>query len=1633
MSTAAAAVKLSLTGKRAAARAAKTAAAAKAAAAVPLTPAAKPPKKYTLKQGPKAPASASRKSSRIAAATAAARKITGEEEENDEEENGEEENGEETEENEVEVLAAPGAGVSITKSPTAAARAARAAATTRKPAAAAPSSPTAAARAARAAATMRKPPAAAAAPSSPSAAAAAAPLETPPRAAPALNAFPASPGPRAAAAAAEMVAESLVLEAAAAEDDKLEIFEKREDYYKYVISRLGLGKKGAELFALLMICDSYHDFKGPRAQDNEYMKDGRKTSFCMDALAALFRSLIKDVYKSTTPLPEGTQSPTTSKDHKQVQNALRLFYNINWSNFENQVRIYLEKDSLNTTLFGGPEGTIETSVTYSSFAKGIPFNSHVLLLSEDDKFKSSPPKDRTTNNATVGKSLLKWFFEKRDKSGDAVNKDINMINGKNSFAIGFSFDARTSVIKDLIRPLNDLSKIHVYQYITPQNFLDSANTNMEVLTFNDNPNFLGGDGTSRNKFMPSLKNEYNNFFTQGQANFSIANDGFEDDDTKYGWTSIVSESPVQLEVLYKDRKDNDKHRNGPSVKFLSKLLIDCNQETNAAKRNNCNKAVSQLDKNYTMVDPSPVLQRFTDKQDLNKVIFDLKRFGDHEQANAVLYLNMKGIPTVFVTGDILSGVYSRIIGNPTIYVNPTSAGADDEEDDDVDGGGERSMYCYRGIQFDSDPLVAAQGQVTAVINTINSILTKYTQLSNLTGGKTNLDNLIKNIEEFYDKFKFADSDEKVKKLYETIFQYKIKNILYYVGKLKATFAKLYSVFVEGVHKIYTDETINPPITGATKVPEYTREEFDIMYPDETKAQRDARFADKTQNKEIKKRVHDKATLVNKGISLKADNFPSVESATEFANKLNEKLEVINTEIEDANNFIQFFDIVTTTKEIMVDGEKKIEMKVDVPDKLFKNAVSIVDKCKLIQFDKSHITEPVRRAKGFDKDGDKRALQKTLKSDDLEGDILIFFEPLIQNLFNLNNIMTKAELTAAGGDAGKSTSDELMEKLETLLNKRRTSTNDPKDKFIELLSPLFEEELTKVPLLAGGAMYGGERVDFEDPKESPIAKVFNTVVTAVLDTAAEVREMGTDAPTFTLIPEGIDVDEEEEEEEETVSPEPTTAAVEEPVTSETLPNVVEPVTPETLPTGVDEQNTPERTPPSVNIPPKSIEFGSQESLNAIMKRVKEAAKAAKAAAANPVFGITTNEKGQPVQQAESRGSMFPASQASAPAAAAAGGAIIRQPGRGGDKYFSNYDDVHQLEMVKNVIANMRGFYKVYGEIAPPDTTADYEFTTESEGEKAAVSRLPADADAAAKEAARKAYLNGELKTTSAYVKRQIQLLEAAFEERESPDLTIGGYDIRMTNWWRSFIAAPFNIDAGNICAIDEFKRIMNEKSSGIGGGLSLDPATQKAEVLAHFNEAATRHYTKVAINSRLEDISAILLCLYENYSVVTATSSYKLLPDSNEAAVKIRKLLLKEIFLMKQIVEQIDQYNSLVSHFEEEAAYKAESDAVYLTIEALKEKFELFDQTKISEAASSAPAGTTNPINKYFADKFMEIYSLFDSAAGKKRFIISELAPPTADEMAVCGSAAAANATEGGRRRTHKITRTHRRKTHKRRA
>ena len=313
----------------------------------------------------------------------------------------------------------------------------------------------------------------------------------------------------------------------------------------------------------------------------------------------------------------------------------------------------------------------------------------------------------------------------------------------------FTNDASVSITRDLFIDFNDSSDkgFFVGQLITPQNVCDSATSSTNEGFYKDKSFtqdvHLIDEGSSKNRvrYLFNLEDNTSNFFSQAFTTFELK----KLDDKQFGpefpyafnyrillrkerAATVTSGIKFNTDDTYKKGKD------GPSVSYLKRLIDD--KEPGGTPSAPVNELLIAIGQQYDA-------DNFIDKK--NRILFDIKRSGDHEQANALWLFNNTEHNIhygIFQTLDILSALYSRILGNPTIFTSTS-----------------KSMQIYKGAaQMPVSPLDINIFKLAGLLGQLNRILGVYFSLIKVLDS-TPINRLIENLNK---RNGFVHKDEFIK-------------------------------------------------------------------------------------------------------------------------------------------------------------------------------------------------------------------------------------------------------------------------------------------------------------------------------------------------------------------------------------------------------------------------------------------------------------------------------------------------------------------------------------------------------------------------------------------------------------------------------------------------------------------------------------------------------------------------------------------------------------------------------------------------------------------------------------------------------------------------------------------------------
>ena len=511
---------------------------------------------------------------------------------------------------------------------------------------------------------------------------------------------------------------------------------------------------------LLMIADTIHDF----GETNKRGATKEALECCDDKIKTLLGAIGKSdiIDKAVIKYHPGTENPV-----KKVTKG----------NIESSTEEYFETYYPKSCNIPGNKKII------SVFNTSVIKRSDILQKCKDsivsiefDDYVSSSVKDLKQKKyyedyKKVGNQLLTYFF--------GANKG--------SEVVFFTFDSAKRLVRDIIMGLNEVGANYaVGEFITPQTMVDSAGTSYKLFNtpqikqpdslLSDNifKNFTAKvNGTeNRTQIFFDLFTASSNYFTKSDSvdfRFSINQEA----PNKFTYdVTIPGFEPITL----------TQNKNfGPNITYLKGYISN---PTNAYRTDSDAPVVVNVKNDEDEDDGEdegegkcmsikPIMEKYVvepiteaNKLMINKLCFDIKRMGDHEQANA-LYHHMRSnynTKCVFVTGDKLCALYSRLIGNPTIYVL------------------KRKIICYKGEPIIENIHELNKNKLRNLIEETNRIIIVYNSIiDSFLKEDSVINKLIENIKDNYKRYSHDN------KLCEILVKIQAVSCLYYLLKITKEF------------------------------------------------------------------------------------------------------------------------------------------------------------------------------------------------------------------------------------------------------------------------------------------------------------------------------------------------------------------------------------------------------------------------------------------------------------------------------------------------------------------------------------------------------------------------------------------------------------------------------------------------------------------------------------------------------------------------------------------------------------------------------------------------------------------------------------------------------------------------------
>ena len=331
-----------------------------------------------------------------------------------------------------------------------------------------------------------------------------------------------------------------------------------------------------------------------------------------------------------------------------------------------------------------------------------------------------------------------------DADLDTVEKEKTIANALFTYLYGvpteptgvfFTFDASTNITKNFILNMNDVKTpgFFVGQLLTPQNITDSATSPsssglFKKKIFNKNVPIIGeveAANKRRTKYVCTFNEYTSNYFSRAYTKFRIEPSSVQGEFTSvtpYNFTysiTLPDKNGTEQKVIinFASTPDGKAGKDGPSVDYLKKVIkkgvpLPMEEGENGAMVAST-ETVNRCATIEALIDFVEAEYGEEAARKLIECIFDIKRGGDHEQSNALFHflsIIENAYKGILQTLDQLSALYSRLLGNTTIYTYNTRL--------------QKNLLCYKGTRI-VDPLQLKRTILTSLMGNLNRVLGVY--------------------------------------------------------------------------------------------------------------------------------------------------------------------------------------------------------------------------------------------------------------------------------------------------------------------------------------------------------------------------------------------------------------------------------------------------------------------------------------------------------------------------------------------------------------------------------------------------------------------------------------------------------------------------------------------------------------------------------------------------------------------------------------------------------------------------------------------------------------------------------------------------------------------------------------------
>jgi hypothetical protein len=364
-----------------------------------------------------------------------------------------------------------------------------------------------------------------------------------------------------------------------------------------------------EVIGRLAFFDSIHDF-WPERKTKSALAEADDDDFIdmpADRIDAVHTTLVKDGAQYLGTSPTSIDDLLTNATNGAISSV---------SDIENRVMKYF---SMNYA----PFNTQEVKITFDEIIQNWRFNNNwndysarILLLSDVVEIVGN------------GKSVKSLTDEERGILGFFILAYMNP-TVQPATDVEFTFDMAPRDIGKIFARFNQ-----VYNAIFPQNIADSASTSFSSLQGRNR--FFKADGSPGGATVGAPVIVNSNLFTWNTHTIEFVDQGFGPQN-RFGFSISITDNKTGVKHALQFGKGQEQ---GPPVNYLMDMIASQQIQGKAPKISTAVRLPPTLPFN-------------------SRLLFDLKRMGDHEQ--------MRVSKAYGVTGDRLAAVYRRALRKPGIY------------------------------------------------------------------------------------------------------------------------------------------------------------------------------------------------------------------------------------------------------------------------------------------------------------------------------------------------------------------------------------------------------------------------------------------------------------------------------------------------------------------------------------------------------------------------------------------------------------------------------------------------------------------------------------------------------------------------------------------------------------------------------------------------------------------------------------------------------------------------------------------------------------------------------------------------------------------------------------------------------